>query len=203
MALDLLDEAGFDGKVQRRYRHDAESFAWCLIYICVCMGEDPKRRICTVNPHPLSSWFGNVDTYRAKRNSAEFNGRLPLHERTKPLAKALYIHWVNRLAAQETAGLWGVGDCELGALANTLAELILPAKTGPQTKGPYKELSDSESFRELLQVIVGVSSVIPHIHIFIGQIKTVFELYPYLRLTLDVPRQHPILYNNKGGGFPH
>jgi len=74
----------------------------------------------------------------------------------------------------------------LGVFHNNLAKIILPwtqCKTSPQTKGPDKELSDSKSFRELLQVIVGVSSVIPHIHIFIGQIKTVFELYPYLHLT--------------------
>jgi len=135
LALDLLDKAAFNGQVQRRYRHDAESFAWCLIYICVCnMGEGPKRGICTVNPHPLSSWFGNVDTsYRAKRNSAELNGRLPLHERTKPLAKALYIHWVNRLRRPLVGGV-PVGDCELGAWANTLAEFILPANTGSKVE---------------------------------------------------------------------
>ncbi|KAG5643627.1 hypothetical protein H0H81_010053, partial [Sphagnurus paluster] len=31
MALDLLTDAYFDGKVQRRYRHDLKSFIWILV----------------------------------------------------------------------------------------------------------------------------------------------------------------------------
>ena len=33
MALDLLNPEAFQGMVPRLYRHDAESFAWCLVYI--------------------------------------------------------------------------------------------------------------------------------------------------------------------------
>jgi hypothetical protein len=34
MALDLLTEEAWDGKVARLYRHDCESFAWVLLWIC-------------------------------------------------------------------------------------------------------------------------------------------------------------------------
>ncbi|KAF8875292.1 hypothetical protein BD779DRAFT_1407512, partial [Infundibulicybe gibba] len=34
MALDLLEEPAWNGKVRREYRHDAESFAWVLLWIC-------------------------------------------------------------------------------------------------------------------------------------------------------------------------
>src|SRR5277367_4773944 len=34
MALDLLTEGARAGKVERLYRHDCESFAWVLLWIC-------------------------------------------------------------------------------------------------------------------------------------------------------------------------
>ncbi|KAF9245409.1 hypothetical protein BU15DRAFT_31663, partial [Melanogaster broomeanus] len=35
MAIDLLDANGRDGKVERLYRHDMESFIWVFIWICL------------------------------------------------------------------------------------------------------------------------------------------------------------------------
>ena len=34
MAIDLLTEAAWKGDVTRQYRHDCESFAWVLLWIC-------------------------------------------------------------------------------------------------------------------------------------------------------------------------
>ncbi|KAF8875297.1 hypothetical protein BD779DRAFT_1563794 [Infundibulicybe gibba] len=34
MALDLLEKPAWNGEVRREYRHDAESFAWVLLWIC-------------------------------------------------------------------------------------------------------------------------------------------------------------------------
>jgi hypothetical protein len=34
MALDLLTDEAWEGKVARLYRHDCESFAWVLLWIC-------------------------------------------------------------------------------------------------------------------------------------------------------------------------
>jgi len=180
LALDLLNKAGFNGKVQRRYRHDAESFAWCLINICVCMGKDPKRGICTVNPHPLSSWFGNVATsYRAKYNSEELNGRLPLHERTKPLAKALHTYWMKRYHFQVIASRVG---CEPRALADAPSNWNVPVKAHLQTQGPYEEPPDDKSITVVLQIITQASGVIPQslANIFLRKLDVIDELYPSL-----------------------
>ena len=42
MALDLLTDDAWDGKVKRVYRHDCESFAWVLLWIC-CRYKDGKE----------------------------------------------------------------------------------------------------------------------------------------------------------------
>jgi len=34
MAIDLLTKKAWDGEIERRYRHDCESFAWVLLWIC-------------------------------------------------------------------------------------------------------------------------------------------------------------------------
>jgi hypothetical protein len=34
MALDLLTDDAWEGKIRRLYRHDCESFAWVLLWIC-------------------------------------------------------------------------------------------------------------------------------------------------------------------------
>ena len=187
LALDLLNKAAFEGQVPRRYRHDAESFAWCLIYICVCMGKDNKGRIRTVNPHPLSSWFGNMDTSQlAKQESAELNNQLPLHKRTKPLAKALHNHWVTRFEAQRSASRQGAVGCEPRALAGTPVEWILPPKPSPETQGSYTELSDRQSFAKMARVVADAGGVVPPslAQIFIDKLETIGNLYP------DIPPNH-------------
>jgi hypothetical protein len=50
LALDLLSETAFKGQVKHFYRHDSESFAWCFVYICVCMNKD-EDLVGTITPH--------------------------------------------------------------------------------------------------------------------------------------------------------
>jgi len=52
MALDLLTEDAWAGKVRRLYRHDCESFAWVLLWIC-CRFEDGKE----IHEAPLSKFI--------------------------------------------------------------------------------------------------------------------------------------------------
>ena len=49
MALDLLIKAALNGKITRLYRHDCESFAWVLLWIC-CRYKDGKL----IDEAPLS-----------------------------------------------------------------------------------------------------------------------------------------------------
>jgi hypothetical protein len=49
MALDLLTKDAWEGKIERRYRHDCESFAWVLLWIC-CRYDNGKE----ISNAPLS-----------------------------------------------------------------------------------------------------------------------------------------------------
>jgi hypothetical protein len=60
MALDLLTEKAWNGHVERLYRHDCESFAWVLFWIC-CRFDDGKE----INNPPLSAFI--TDTYKQCR----------------------------------------------------------------------------------------------------------------------------------------
>jgi Fungal protein kinase len=42
MAMDLLTQEAWDGKVERLYRHDCESFVWVLVWIC-CRFENGRE----------------------------------------------------------------------------------------------------------------------------------------------------------------
>ena len=47
MALELLLEDGFNGKIPRRYDHEFESFAWVLVWVSkrVVDGEERQTKI--------------------------------------------------------------------------------------------------------------------------------------------------------------
>jgi hypothetical protein len=54
MAFDLLTRDAWDGKVKRLYRHDCESFAWVLLWIC-CRYENGKE----ITDAPLGEFITN------------------------------------------------------------------------------------------------------------------------------------------------
>ncbi|KAJ7592402.1 hypothetical protein C8J56DRAFT_477899 [Mycena floridula] len=85
MALELLDESGWSGEKRHLYRHDLESFAWVLLWICVrfcdgrerpggplnrflankpqdCYAEKLSQQIVNLTPSPdyQSSWLSAV-----------------------------------------------------------------------------------------------------------------------------------------------
>ena len=55
MAVELLEDGGFEGKVPRRYDHELESFCWVLVWVsrCVLGGQESER------PPILGEWLGN------------------------------------------------------------------------------------------------------------------------------------------------
>ena len=182
LALDLLNKRAIDGLVPHRYRHDAESFAWCLIYICICIGKSERGRIDTIRPHPLSSWFTSMGTSHSSKitlSSRELLKEFPLHERTKPLAVVLHDYWVTRYNDQSAAERsTRFGHTPLGSLESW----IQPTET-VQTKVPYQEHSDNESFKRVLILILRASSVVPKTResTFIELVELITTLYPFVK----------------------
>ena len=62
MALDLVSERGFCGEIVGRYRHGAESFAWCPIRLCLATAKSENGKNYTLNPYPLREWFQDCKT---------------------------------------------------------------------------------------------------------------------------------------------
>jgi len=64
MAMQLLENEGFDGKVPRRYEHELESFSWVLVWVsrCVLGGQESRP------PQRLEEWLGdnNDEVYKSK-----------------------------------------------------------------------------------------------------------------------------------------
>ena len=177
LALDLLDKSAFNGKVRPLYRHEAESFAWCLICICISMGSFDGQ-IRTIYPHPLSPWFVNMDICLSSKITLSRGGLLdeiPYHQRTGPLANRLYKYWVTRYQA---AG----GPGNTGAVRDTLPTEFRPRrkKTAPKTE-EYEEPSKHESFRQVYQEFIEASSVVPKSKekIFYQMLKLVTDKYEY------------------------
>jgi hypothetical protein len=184
LAMDLLNEEALRGGVRRLYRHDAESFAWCLIYICICMDKDNQGLIGTLNPHPLSPWFMDMAHCLNSKNTLSDVGLLrgfPLHHKINPLANELYNCWAGRYSKQlETRRLAGIGKGEaLGVIPSEWIE----AEETPQTTEPYEELPQEEWFKRVFQLFLKASNAIPtsRENIFYRMADLVITMYPFVK----------------------
>ena len=199
LALDLLNDAALEGHVRRLYRHDAESFAWCLIYLYICMDRDKQGQITTRDPHPLLSWFKSVDaSYRSKITLLK-NGSLKdlakprLHQNIKPLVFALYNYWKDRYLDQEKSDK----EASSSSTGDSVTDYPgLPAKfmTEPedivQTAGSYKELSDSEQFKAIIRLVLKKHCMGKHSRdAFVEKCNLSYKLYPSVALNSKVKDQ--------------
>jgi len=105
MALDLLSVRGLHGEIPRRYRHEAESFTWCLICLYFATVEDEGGENRTRHSHPLSGWFqGWQRSYNAKFalqwHSHGISGVRLAHPNTRDLSCALHEYWLDRYKKQ-------------------------------------------------------------------------------------------------------
>jgi hypothetical protein len=101
MALDLPSEEGLRGEIPRRYRHEAESFAWSLICLCLATVVNTKGKNLTMDPHPLPEWFHHWKGSLAAKKDLEWHEHnrsdIPLaHLNTRNLASALHNYWLGR-----------------------------------------------------------------------------------------------------------
>jgi len=105
MALDLLSEEGLRGEIPRRYRHEAESFAWSLICLCLATVENKKGKNFTMDPHPLYKWFEDWKSSRDAKIAHQWREHdhpdIPLvHPNAKTLARTLHKYWLDRFERQ-------------------------------------------------------------------------------------------------------
>ena len=147
MALDLLK-----GEIARRYRHDAESFAWCLVCLYLSMVEGADGGNYTRNPHPLPKWFQDCrSSLESKlaflwRDDSDPDFSL-VHPNTRSLALALHKFWLDRYRAQfpEQAEPAETMESDRGFLQR------LGYEEGTTVEmPPYEEPEDEDLFRRLL-----------------------------------------------------
>jgi hypothetical protein len=105
MALDLLSEEGLRGEIPRRYRHEAESFAWTLICLYFATVEDKNGKNRTRDPHPLIEWFEDWNfSHQFKKglewHNHDFSGVPLAHPNTRIVAASLHKYWLDRYQKQ-------------------------------------------------------------------------------------------------------
>jgi hypothetical protein len=151
MALDLVSDKGLHGRITRLYRHDAEAFAWSLIYLCLVTVEDEDGENYTLSdPNPLAGWFGEwIDSFHAKIGLQWHHHDDPgipfAYPNTKDLAITLHEYWVDRYKKQ-----FPRASRVAGKTAFTARLFNVPAKAEAKGDTPYEELGDDQVFQELL-----------------------------------------------------
>ncbi|KAG2132093.1 hypothetical protein DEU56DRAFT_902391 [Suillus clintonianus] len=72
MVLDLLTQEAIEGQVKHLYQHDAESFIWVLVYVCLCY----ERGMFIGKRSPLNAWLrADAVECRMRKNDFLLSGR--------------------------------------------------------------------------------------------------------------------------------
>ena len=100
MAVELLHEKGFDGKIPRRSEHELESFAWVLVWVsrCVVGGEEYEP------PLRLRQWLSNNndEVYLSKLGFMREQWEIPTTPDYESLAMVIGS-WVDIAASSSSA----------------------------------------------------------------------------------------------------
>jgi len=154
MALDLLSEEGLRGEIPRRYRHEAESFAWTLICLCLSTVEGKDGKNYTRDPHPLREWFQDWNVSRHFKIALQWRdydspGVQLSHPNTKNLARTLHKYWLDRYIKQFPGGTEDAAKTEDDG---GVLKLLKPEMSKPIEVPPYEEPKDENLFRELVVI---------------------------------------------------
>jgi len=152
MALDLLSESGLRGEIPRRYRHEAESFAWSLICLCLSTVEDADGRNRTREPHPLLEWFQDWKISRYFKFGLQWREHDDpkvhlVHHNTKALALALHKFWLDRYSAQFPQG---AEPAETTENSRKRLQVLRREERITVKPPPYQEPEDEDLFLDLL-----------------------------------------------------
>ena len=152
MSLDLLSESGLRGEIPRRYRHEAESFAWSLICLCLSMVEGVDGKNYTRDPHPLLKWFQDWESSRNAKFALQWREHDDpkvhlVHHNTIPLARALHKFWLDRY--NEQFPTWA-RDAETAERGRAFEQVLGLKEEITVEIPPYEEPEDEALFRRLL-----------------------------------------------------
>ena len=151
MALDLLSVRGLHGEIPRRYRHEVESFTWCLICLYFATTKDSKGENRTRSPHPLQRWFTNWESsldakFALQWRDHDVGGVHLAHPNTRDLAYALHEYWVDRYKKQ-----FPRFQPKADNAPQRFARLLDIDPVVSSTGNPlYEEPGDDRIFREML-----------------------------------------------------
>jgi len=150
MALDLLSEEGLRGVIPRRYRHEAESFAWSFIYLHLATMVNKHGKNLTVNPHPLRKWFEDWRSSRVAKIALQWHDYDHLdaklsYPNAKELACALHTFWMKRFNQQ-------FPKCDLGPGPRIRQLFGRETPDAPRAPPPYQEPDDDMVFEDALAV---------------------------------------------------
>jgi hypothetical protein len=147
MALDLLSEEGLRGEIPLRYRHEAESFTWSLIYLHLStvnrMGNNNAE-----DPYGYVRQSSNWESSRKARFELQWGNydlpNIPLvHRNAKALARALHKYWLSRFERQFPQ--LSEENNPQGSPTGTF-NVLVPTTANPR----YEEPGDDRVFQELL-----------------------------------------------------
>ena len=141
MAMPLLEQDALDGNVPRLYRHDLESFAWVLLYVCICIDAGEER----LDKEPISAWI-QVDHALVREKKSDFLLNLSKRIKTYGIDKTAYF-----APLVNTLKLW---RREHTNSDNTIS-LALPVEDHPEVDSATPladhETSDQELLRQVLK----------------------------------------------------
>ena len=109
MALELLTEDGYSGNVQRRYRHELESFTWVLAWAAGCVSVNPIQEKIVA---PFDGWVG-VDhiTVREKKMIFLYDWKVPseswLPVATQKSLRRFMAVWQEFYSVRSSCDVWG------------------------------------------------------------------------------------------------
>ena len=169
MALDLLSPDGLAGKIPRLYRHEAESFAWSLIYLCISTIRDEKGKEYVITSDPLRNWFRDWSTcHGAKLGFAWDRYDQPnfvfAYPNAKILAEPLHEYWIDRYRRQFKKSKRVVGhsvlEQKLGFAAPAATETPAYTEEGDDTVFQNIVVIQEEALRELGELKETMSALI-------------------------------------------
>jgi hypothetical protein len=141
-ALNIGSWERMHGKIPLLYRHNAESFAWSLIYLCLSVVEDEDGKNRTRRLKSLEGWFDpRISSVDKMDLNIKCSGSNMAYPNTEKLAYRLRMHWVRR---------------HLSWMSHFLREIDRRDEIDVRTRSespeppPCEELDDESVFAELL-----------------------------------------------------